>query len=251
LFTAEMAGLDVQSLLAGAARVDQNLEQGDAADDPALAYALAHVLYMEQGKPIHVQFPYSHRARLLADWFQQLWAESLGKRFDLDGKEVCVGPTPVKAVGPTDQHSQVQLYAEGPDDKVYTMLKLGRFGEELTVPPSFVESPAFSHLVGRSLNDLMEAERQGTEVALAEAGRPVCVIEMCKLDAFHVGQYFMFMEAATAYAGGLLNINPFDQPGVEAGKIAALALMGCQGFEQRADEIRDRLESRDVVRMSC
>ncbi len=251
LFTAEMAGLDVQSLLAGAARVDQNLEAGDAGDDPALAYALAHVLYMEQGKPIHVQFPYTHRARLLADWFQQLWAESLGKRFDVDGNEVCVGPTPVKAVGPTDQHSQVQLYAEGPDDKVYTMLKLGRFGQEITVPEAFVDSPAFSHLAGRTLNDLMEAERQGTEVALAEAGRPVCVIEMCKLDAFHVGQYFMFMEVATAYAGGLLNINPFDQPGVEAGKIAALALMGCEGYEDRATEIRDRLESRDVVRMSC
>ncbi|MBC8404338.1 MAG: glucose-6-phosphate isomerase, partial [Planctomycetes bacterium] len=79
LFSAEMAGLDVQSLLAGAARVDTNLAEGEAENDPALAYALAHVLYMERGKPIHVQFPYSHRARLLGDWFQQLWAESLGK----------------------------------------------------------------------------------------------------------------------------------------------------------------------------
>jgi glucose-6-phosphate isomerase len=97
----------------------------------------------------------------------------------------------------------------------------------------------------------MEAERQGTEVALLEAGRPVCNLELCKLDAFHVGQYFMFMEVATAYAGGLMGIDPFDQPGVEAGKIAALSLMGCKGYDDRAIEIRQHLESRIPFRLSC
>ena len=231
LFPAELGGMDTQSMLEGAARVDRKLDEAVPEADPALAYALAHVLYMERGKPIHVHFPYSHRARLLADWYAQLWGESLGKTRNLAGEAVHVGPTPVRAVGPTDQHSQCQLYMEGPDDKVYTLLKLGKFGREVAVPEPFVDSPAFAHLRGRTLTELMEAERLGTEVALLEAGRPVCTIELCKLDAFHVGQYFLFMETATAYAGGLLGIDPFDQPGVEAGKIAALALMGAPGFE--------------------
>ncbi|MAW60994.1 MAG: glucose-6-phosphate isomerase [Planctomycetes bacterium] len=251
LFPAELAGMDTQSLLEGAARVDQKLDAAEPTADAALAYALAHVLYMERGKPIHVHFPYSQRARLLADWYAQLWAESLGKRVDLSGAEVHVGPTPVRAVGPTDQHSQCQLYVEGPDDKVYTLLKLGKFGRELTVPEPFVESPAFSHLAGRRLDELMEAERQGTEVALLEAGRPVCTIELCKLDAFHVGQYFLFLEAATAYAGGLLGIDPFDQPGVEAGKVAALALMGAPGYEERAQQIRANQAARTLFTLTC
>ncbi|MCX8228504.1 MAG: glucose-6-phosphate isomerase [Planctomycetota bacterium] len=250
LFTSEIAGLDTQSMLEGAARVDRNLAECLPEEDPALAWSLAHVLYLEQGKNVHVHFPYSHRMRLLADWFKQLWAESLGKKHAVDGSVVHRGPTPVKAVGPTDQHSQVQLYAEGPDDKVFTFLKLRDFAQQIEVPAPFVSSPAFDHLHGKTLNDIVEAERLGTEVALCDAGRPVSILELCKLDAFHVGQYFMFMEIATAYAGGLLEIDPFNQPGVEAGKVAALALLGA-GHEGRAKEIRQSLAERDLFRLSC
>ncbi|MBC8330225.1 MAG: glucose-6-phosphate isomerase [Planctomycetes bacterium] len=251
LFTAEMAGLDAEGLLAGAARVNQKLAECAPEEDAALAYALAHVLHMEQGRPIHVHFPYGHRLRLLADWYKQLWAESLGKRFDTQGDEVNVGPTPVKAVGPTDQHSQVQLYAEGPDDKVYTLVKLGRHSREIAIPEPFAASPAFEYLRGQTLNQLIDAERQGTEVALLEAGRPLCTIELCKLDAFHVGQYFAFFEIATAYAGGLLGVDPFDQPGVENGKKAALALMGCAGYEALAASIRASQASREPFTLEC
>ena len=251
MFTAEMAGLDVESIHAGAARVDKKLRECAPEEDPALLYALTHMLYMEQGKPVHVHFAYAHRLRYMADWYKQLWAESLGKRHNLKGETVHVGPTPVKAVGATDQHSQTQLYVEGPDDKVYTMLKLGKFGREVQIPEPFVKSPAFEHLKGRNLSELMEQERQGTEVALLDSGRPVCVIELCKMDAFHLGQYFQFMQIATAYAGGIIGIDAFDQPGVEAGKIAALALMGCEGFEQRAEEIAATFADREVFRLSC
>jgi len=250
LFTSEMAGFDSESLLEGASRVDRNLSDCLSEEDPALAWALAHVLYMEQGKNVHVHFPYSYRIRLLADWYKQLWAESLGKRFSVDGKEICVGPTPVKAIGPTDQHSQVQLYAEGPDDKVYTFLKVRDFSSSVEIPEPFVSSPAFDYLRGSTLNDIVEAERQGTEVALTDVGRPVSTLEICKVDAFHLGQYFQFMEIATAYAGGLLGIDAFNQPGVEAGKVAALALMGA-GHEERAKEIRLALANRDLFQLSC
>ncbi len=251
LFTSEMAGLDTDSMLAGAAKVADNLRSCSDEDDPALWYALMHVLYLEQGLDKHVHFAYSHRLRLLADWYCQLWAESLGKRHNLAGEEVNVGPTPLKAVGPTDQHSQSQLYVEGPDDKVYTMLKINKFRRDVNLGKAFADSLAFSHLEGRNLAELMEQERRGTEVALRENGRPVCVLEMCSLDAFHLGQYFMFMEIATAYAGGIMQVNPYDQPGVEAGKVAALALMGCDGYQQRAVEIEEIFNSAVEFKLSC
>ncbi len=251
LFAAEVAGLDVPGLLAGAERSERRLAECPPEEDPALAWALAHVLHLERGRNVHVHFPYAHRLRLLADWFLQLWAESLGKARDTRGREVHTGGTPVKAVGPTDQHSQVQLYVEGPDDKVYTMVRVRRFGRSVPLPEPFADSPAFTHLRGRSLEELVEAERQGTEVALREAGRPVCVLELCRADAFHVGQYFLFFEVATALAGGLLGVDPYDQPGVEAGKRAALALMGCAGFEELAARIRERHAGGERLVLEC
>lgn len=251
MFPAAAAGFDVESLLEGAAKTDRNLRAAAPEEDPALLWALAHVLQMEAGRGIHVHFPYAWRLRLLADWYAQLWGESLGKRLDTAGREVHVGPTPVRALGPTDQHSQMQLYAEGPDDKVYTFLKLRDFAAKVPVPPPFADSPAFTHLRGRELGELVEAERQGTEVALRQAGRPLSVIEMCGIDAFHVGQYFQFMEVATALAGGMMGIDPFDQPGVEAGKLAALALMGCEGYEDRAEEIRAALQDGESLQLKC
>jgi glucose-6-phosphate isomerase len=251
LLMAEVAGLDAGSLLEGAAKTADSLRECPPEEDAALAWALAHVLHLEAGRPLHVHFPYGHRLRLLADWFLQLWAESLGKKEDADGKVVHVGPTPVRAVGPTDQHSQCQLYVEGPDDKVFTFVRVEKPDWDGSLPSSFADIPAFEALRGQDLGDLMEAERRGTEAVLREAGRPCAVLELCKLDAFHVGQYFMFFEIATAYAGGLMGVNPYDQPGVEAGKLAALALMGAKGHEGRAEEISSLLGGEESLRFSC
>ena len=251
LFTAAMAGLDCASLLEGAGKTDARLRAATPDQDPALAYALAHVLHMERGRRNHVHFVYSHRARLLGDWYQQLWGESLGKKRDLQGRVVHVGPTPIAAIGPTDQHSQIQLYVEGPDDKVYTFLAVDRFAREVAVPPPFADSPAFATLRGRSFGELMRAEREGTEIALAQAGRPWCRIELCRMDAFHLGAYFLFCEVATALAGELLGVDPFDQPGVEAGKINALALMGAAGQESLGVALRAEQAARAAWRLSC
>lgn len=251
LFTAAMAGVDCASLLEGAAKTDARLRAAPPDQDPALAWALAHVLYLERGLRNHVHFVYAHKARLLADWWQQLWAESLGKKQDEDGRVVHVGPTPVAAIGPTDQHSQIQLYAEGPNDKVYTFLKVDRFGRELVVPPAFDASPAFTPVAGRTFQDLMHAEREGTEIALEQAGRPVCRIELCKLDAFHLGAYFLFCEVATALAGHALRVDPYDQPGVEAGKRNALALMNAPGSEPLGAALRAELAARPRWRLAC
>ncbi len=251
LFTAAMGGFDPASLLQGAAKTDARLRAAPPDQDAALHYALAHVLHMRQGRNNHVHFVYSHRARLLAAWYQQLWAESLGKKRNRDGAIVHLGPTPLGAVGPTDQHSQIQLYVEGPDDKVYTFLSVDRFGRELEVPPPFADSEAFTVLRGRRFEELMHAEREGTELALAQAGRPWCRIELCQLDAFHLGAYFLFLEVATALAGEMLHIDPFDQPGVEAGKRNALALMGAAGYESLGVELRADRAAAASWRLSC
>ena len=252
LLMAEVAGLDTESLLAGASKTANSLEACKSESDAALAWALAHVLHLEAGRPIHVHFPYGHHLRSLADWYLQLWAESLGKRENIKGDEVFAGPTPARAVGPTDQHSQCQLYVEGPDDKVHTFVRVGEPSWSGNIPSAFVEGvPAFEALKGRTLGELMEVERRGTEAALRAAGRPCAVLELCKLDAFHVGQYIMFCEIATAYAGGLMRVNPYDQPGVEAGKVAALALMGVEGYQEHLREISEVLAEDENMSFSC
>jgi len=238
LFPLALAGIDIDDLLDGAREMARRCTRPDLDDNPAYLHgSLLHLLDRAKGKRIHVLMPYAQSLRDLADWFRQLWAESLGKKHALDGTVVHTGPTPVKALGVTDQHSQLQLYAEGPFDKVITFLRVARFRREVAIPGDYPDVEALAYLGGRSLNELLEAELQGTRVALTEAGRPNATIVFPRVDARSVGEFLMMMEAQTAFAGGLYGIDPFDQPGVEASKIAAYALLGRKGYEPRRAEI--------------
>ena len=201
---------------------------------------LQYILDTKKGKRISVLMPYSHALRDVADWFRQLWAESLGKRLSLDGKVINVGPTPVKALGVTDQHSQVQLYTEGPNDKVFTFIAVEKFEQVVPIPSAFEDIEGVSYLGGHTMNELMEAERVGTELALTEAGRPNATIFMPQIDEALVGQLLYMFEVQTAMSGLLYNVNAFDQPGVEAGKAAAYAQMGRKGYEGKRGEIESR-----------
>lgn len=242
LFPLAMADIDIRGVLAGAAAMATRCKIGDPVENPAYRHGgLMHVLERRRGKPIHVLMPYAQALLDLADWFRQLWAESLGKRVDRDGNEVFVGPTPVKALGATDQHSQLQLYAEGPFDKVITFLGVEKFRTDVEIPNDYPDEEGFAYLGGKSLATLLDAERRGTAVALTEAKRPNSTIHFPTIDAAGVGEFLMLMEAQTAYVGGLLNIDAFDQPGVEASKIAAYALLGRAGYEERRAEIEARL----------
>jgi glucose-6-phosphate isomerase len=176
---------------------------------------------------------------MLADWYRQLWAESLGKRFALDGSVAAVGPTPVKALGVTDQHSQVQLYKEGPDDKIYTFLGVQRFARQIPIPPAGGSLDAIAYLGGHSLNELLAAEQRATVAALSRAGRPVTRITFPEVNAHAVGEYYHLMEVTTVAAGALFGIDPLDQPGVEEGKQYAYGLMGRPGFEEKRRELED------------
>ena len=183
--------------------------------------------------------PYADGLKTMADWYAQLWAESLGKRFDRQGRVVHVGQTPVKALGVTDQHSQVQLYVEGPDDKVITFVTIEKFKETREIPIDLDLPEDIQFLGGRTLEELLFAEQKATEFALTLASRQHQKISLSSLDAYNVGQLLVLLEWETAYMGELLNINAFDQPGVEEGKNGTYALMGRKGYETRKQEIEE------------
>jgi glucose-6-phosphate isomerase len=244
LLPAACAGIDIDDLLAGAAAMDVRCSSADVMENPAYLFALYQYLHdVDGGRHISVMMPYSSGLSSLADWFRQLWAESLGKKHGIDGSVVHSGPTPVKALGATDQHSQVQLYAEGPDDKVFTFLAVENFTHDLPMDAAYPDATSITYLGGRTMAELIDAERRGTVYALTSEGRPNMTVTFTEVSAHTVGQFMHALEIATVFSGGLYGIDPLDQPGVEAGKVAAFALMGRPGYEDRADEIRNGLKS--------
>ncbi|MCC6285439.1 MAG: glucose-6-phosphate isomerase [Phycisphaerales bacterium] len=233
LFSACMCGIDIDALLDGAAEMDGLCARPELGRNPAAMLATLLVdMGSRKGKTCHVMMPYCNALYLLADWFRQLWAESLGKQRDVRGDEVFAGFTPVKALGTTDQHSQVQLYREGPNDKVFCFLEVESFeGADVRVPAGLgVE--ATKYLEGTSLARLLNAEKRATEYALVESQRPNLTIRFPKVDAFHVGQFIQLWQVATAYAGLMLGVDAYDQPAVELGKQATFGLMGRAGYEK-------------------
>jgi glucose-6-phosphate isomerase len=183
------------------------------------------------GARIHVMMPYSDRLRDVEEWFRQLWAESLGKRVDRAGNVVHTGPTPVAAVGATDQHSQVQLLMEGPFDKAITFLTVEDAGVDVPIPGRDGLPTELAYLAGKTLGALLRAEYQATSAALARMGRMNCTLSLPDLAPATLGELLMFFQIATGYAGAWYGVNPFDQPGVELGKQLTFAAMGRPGFE--------------------
>lgn len=236
LLSAAVSDIDIEAILSGAASVDKRCQSDNIRQNPALMNAALQYVSYNKGKHISVMMPYSSRLEGVAEWYCQLWAESLGKKLSVDGEVVHCGPTPVRALGPKDQHSQLQLYMEGPFDKIITFLAVERFASSLKIPNN-IPHKSLLHLSGHSLEGLMEAERLGTQAALTEAGRPNCTIYLPEVSAFHIGQLLYLFELQTALTGKLFGINPFDQPGVEAGKTNANALLGKKGLENRKKEL--------------
>ena len=239
LVSAAVSGVDIRLLLDGAAAMDRRCRADDPQKNPAAMNALLHYLLdTRKGKSVSVMMPYAHRLRDFADWYRQLWAESLGKELSLEGKRINVGQTPVKALGATDQHSQVQLYIEGPFDKVVTFIGTDRYPHEVRIPKAFAKMEGIAYLGGRELGDLIKAEQQSTAFALAKRSRPNCTITLPEITPFTLGQLIYMYELQTAFAGVLYNINAFDQPGVELGKKYACGMMGRKGFEKFKEEVR-------------
>lgn len=239
LFSAAMCGIDIDSLLAGAADMDKRVSIEDFYKNPAAINAAINYHFYNQGKRISVMFPYSYALKDLTDWYRQLWAESLGKAKDLKGGQVHIGPTPVKALGATDQHSQVQLYREGPNDKLFTFLQVDNFDKDPEIGPTPDFAPELDFLAGKTLSTLLNSEKKATEYALLQSKRPCLTILFPQVTAYTVGQFIYLYEVTTSLAGALFGINPYDQPAVELGKQATFALMGRDGdkYKESAQQI--------------
>ncbi len=193
---------------------------------------ILYLLNLRRGKSNVVMFHYGDRLERFCQWFSQLWAESLGKKIGNNGEIIRTGQTPIVARGVTDQHSQLQLYLEGPRDKVVIMIK-SKEKTDLHIPNVFGEFDSVGYLCSKSFDDLFNAEFYGTYGALVKEAIPTIAIELEELTLRSLGALFYFFELATAYSGKLYNINPFDQPGVEIGKRIAFSILGKKGFDEK------------------
>jgi glucose-6-phosphate isomerase len=203
----------------------------------ALFAAIAWLADTRKNKSILVMMPYADALFGIADWFRQLWAESLGKRLSTSGEEVFAGQTPIKALGAIDQHSQIQLYTEGPNDKLICLTAVETYRSRVEIERTPESIAELDYLQSAELGTLLDRERTATAWALARARRPNLTISLPTIDAGIVGELFFLHEFQTVVAGGLYGVDPFGQPGVEAGKNATYALMGRAGYESLRDEL--------------
>ncbi len=230
LVPAALAGIDPARILAGARQAREACLGRPLGRNPAaLLGTLAWLLDEGSGRNVHVVMAYADRLAQIGAWFRQLWAESLGKR--REGRPAA-GPTPLDARGATDQHSLLQLLAEGPADKLVIFLDV-RSRRRLEIPRVFEDLPSFGYLGGRTVGELIDAERRGTEMSLAASGTPTMTISLDEITPESIGGLMYVLEVATAVAGRLYGVNPYDQPGVEQGKQLTCGLLGRSGFEEK------------------
>ena len=237
LLPAAVLGINIKELLEGAKFMYELCVGAENSKNMALTAATLQYIAINKGKNISVMMPYADGLKYISDWYAQLWAESLGKNVTMDGEPCNVGQTPVKALGVTDQHSQVQLYNEGPYDKVITFLAVDKYRKKVVIPNGCEEFPNVNFLCGHTMNELIDSERRATEYAVTKAGKLNHTIYLPVINEFTIGQLLMFFELKTAYCGFMLNIDPFNQPGVEEGKNATYALLGRPGYEEKQKEL--------------
>ena len=217
LLTPALAGVPVERVLAGARAMEARCRRDALCGPAGRMAALLFTHDRKYARPIHVELIYADALLGLGEWFRQIWAESLGKGGH--------GPTPVVARGATDQHSQIQLYVDGPDDKVYVLVRVSRLRARRRVSPR--AEPAL--IRGRDLGEILDAEARGTAEALLEQKRPVIELRLPAITPGAVGELLLLQQYQTALAGTLYGVDPFDQPGVDAGKRAAVRILEGRG----------------------
>lgn len=247
LLPAAAAGIDPFELVAGATDMAARCDTPDLTKNPGYLIGALHWLADTKKKQnVSVMMSYADGLLTFAEWYKQLWAESLGKRRARNGDDVFVGQTPVTALGPTDQHSILQLLMEGPFDKLVTFLAVEKFRTTVAMPTGAAAEP-YPYLSGRTFNELLAFEREAVSASLAGEGRPSLTVRIDQLTVSSMGALFFLYEAATAFAGGLYGVDAFDQPGVEAGKNITYGLLGRAGFEKEKaafEALRTRVPTR-------
>jgi glucose-6-phosphate isomerase len=248
LFPAAFAGVDLDELVGGAAALDERSRgAADALADPpiALAALLWHLAARHDAR-ILVLMSYSERLAALTEWFSQLWVGSLAKAVDRTGRRVEWGQTAIRARGSADQHSHLQLYLEGPRDKVVLFLRVENHGDTLTVPAAYQDMEDVACLGGQSLGAVLNAEQTATEFALAHRGRPSVTIGLPAVTPFTVGQLLYLFELATVAAGFLADVDPFGQPAVDEAKVLTYALLGRPGLESQKSDVGRWVAGKDT-----
>lgn len=225
LLPAALMGIDIGRLIKVAKDMRDNFLLVDAQRNLAFQLAVIQYLLYQKGKVMTVMFPYAQKLSRLADWYRQLLAESIGKAVDRAGKQVNIGITPVVAMGATDQHSQNQLYNEGPNDKFYIFLEVLNPAVDLTIPNAKNLGEELAYLDGVTFQKLLLTEMEGTIQALLKQDRPMLRISLDSLDAGSVGGLLVFLQGSVAFLGELFGINTYDQPGVELSKILTKELL--------------------------
>lgn len=235
-----LVGIDIDEIIKGIKIMDLTLKNTDINKNIAAQNALIHYLMDKKGNYISVMMPYSTRLKYISDWYVQLWAESLGKEYDREGNKINNRPTPIKALGATDQHSQIQLYNEGANDKLITFIRVDEFDNTVEIPNIF-EYTGLNYLAGKTINQLINAEADATKVALTDYKRPNLTITLPKINEYYLAQLLYMFEMETAIIGELYNIDAFNQPGVEQAKNYTYALMGRMGYEESKMELEEKI----------
>ncbi len=236
-----LTGIDIDEITSGIKDMDNALQNPNIYENISAQNALIHYLMdTKLGKNITVMMPYSQKLKYVADWFIQLWAESLGKNQKLDGSPTCTGPTPVKAVGATDQHTQIPLFNQGPNNKIINFIRVGEFDTTLNIPQIF-QYTGIGYLGGKTINELINAEADSTLVSLIDYSRPTVTIKIPKIDGYHIGQLLYMLEVQTAIAGALYNVNACEQQFGSQARNYTYALMGRTGYEESAKALYEKM----------
>jgi len=210
LLPAKLIGLQIQDLIDGAIKARENFYSSNPAVNTAYLLAKVQFELYQKGKFINVMMPYSSKLAPVSSWYSQLLAESIGK----EG----IGITPVQAKGVTDQHSQNQLYHDGPNDKLLIFIEVENFKAKLDIPNYYPKHPAVSYLKNTSFNELISLELQGTQDSLTTQNRPSIRIKLPNITEKSIGELFFTLEASIAFLGEMFKVNAYDQPGVELSK---------------------------------
>lgn len=230
---AEIMGIDSAELLEGASAIRRMIVNDPPESNVLMALGVCLFMWASRGKSIHVLFNYGSLLSDFGLWFMQLWGESLGKKVSLTGEVVRAGTTPLHALGATDQHSLLQLFKEGPLDKVYGFVKVGEPPCDLSIPGEFPQEDEYAYFEGHTMNQQLHIQQLATEMSLFKEGHPCYRISARDYSPATLGALFYFYQALTVFSGALWGINPFDQPGVEEGKTITYSLMGRPRYADR------------------
>ncbi len=230
LFPAAMLGLDIRALLSGAEDITRDTAETSLEQNRVMTASVMAWDWFRNNHSVNVVMPYARALRFVANWYVQLWGESLGKKYNNAGEVVYSGSTPLGALGAADQHSLLQLFMEGPTDKLVSFIRVNEFRKPCPIGKEFVQHDAVAYLGGQEMGRLINVEQESTAEALLEAGRGSRTLVLPKVDAYYLGQLFQFFMLETFINGELMGINTFDQPGVEAGKVLTYGGMGRPGF---------------------